>query len=78
MSPAQAPHEIAAEAIRRFQKYRDMHGDEAVAKIQAVSDFIDAEPGECEPHPQHEFKTGCCGKCGLTREQQSYEGENCR
>jgi len=57
MTPAQSPHEIAAEAIRLFRKYRDIHGDEEVAKIQAVSDFIDAEPGECEPYPHWDAMT---------------------
>lgn len=51
MTPAQAPHEIAAEAIRLFLKYRTWDGDEEAARIRAVSDFIDAEPGECEPYP---------------------------
>jgi hypothetical protein len=57
MTPSQAPHEIAAEAIRLFLKYRTWDGDEEAAKIRAVSDFIDAEPGECEPHPHWNMMT---------------------
>jgi len=56
MSPAQAPHEIAAEAIDLFLEYRDVHGvNERDAIVAAVGEFIDAEPGECEPVSRHNF-----------------------
>jgi len=58
MSPAQAPHEIAAEAIDLFLEYRDVHGyDEQAAKVAAAGEFIDGAPGECEPHPHWNMMT---------------------
>lgn len=64
MSPSQAPHEIAAEAIDLFLEYRDVHGyDEQAAKTAATGEFIDAEPGECEP------QTASVPRGGLTVKQ---------